>query len=71
MKLARSQTVEGCSDWHRAEFQTCRWIIGLEEGGGANGIQRRSLGPTCPGTSWTVQWIPVQKEGFNEGIVVG
>ena len=26
---------------------------------------------TCPPTSWRVQWIPFQKEGYNEGTAAG
>ena len=26
---------------------------------------------TCPPTSWSVQWIPFQKEGYNEGNAAG
>ena len=26
---------------------------------------------TCPPTSWSVQWIPFQKEGYNEGTATG
>ena len=26
---------------------------------------------TCPPTSWSVQWVPFQKEGYNEGTAAG
>ena len=67
-RISSPLSAPGPDGGERGTFRRCS--VGIQDkpaGGRAHGLTEQLR----PRASWTVQWIPVQKKGFNEGSEVG